>query len=460
MKLDAQAAVDATGAVVHHASALPASFGVSTDTRSLAPGDAFLALRGSRFDGHDFATEAIGCGAHVVIVEDARPLPPDVAALVVEDTKAAYLALGALARRASRAHVIAITGSTGKTTTRALLAQILEAVAPGRVAATAANENNEIGVAKSLLAIDRDARYAVLEFGARHYGEIEPLARAAAPDVALLTNVGDAHLEIMGSQERLAQTKWGIFSTGASAVLNVADATSRAWARKLAAPPTWFALDAETDGVALGGNVVALCGRERLIVFDAGGARGYDCALAVAGDHNRRNAVAAVAAALALRVPASAIAPALRTLTLPAGRYERLALNDCEAIYDAYNASMSGTLATLQSFAAEPATRRIAVLASMAELGADAADMHAAVGASAARAHLDTLLVGGDFAEHLARGARAAGYDPARIVPFADNAAAVDWLRRNVRPGDLLLFKGSRRYRLEDVVAGLRSVHV
>ncbi len=459
MKLDAQAAVAATQAVVAAGAALPPSFGVSTDTRSLMPGDAFVALRGERFDGHDFAGEAVARGAGVLIVEEASGAPAGIAALVVADTKAAYVALGALARRALRARIIAVTGSTGKTTTRTFLAQILAGIAPGKVAASAANENNEIGVAKSLLAIEPDAAYAVLELGARHYGEIAPLVRAVAPHVALLTNIGDAHLEIMGSQERLAETKWGIFSTGAAAVLNAADATSRAWADKLPAPPTWFSLDDEADGCALSGPLVTLRGRERLVVRGAADAREYACEVTVAGDHNRRNAVAAVATALALGVPASAAAATLGELTLPQGRYERIVLSDCEAIYDAYNASMSGTLATLQSFAAEPATRRIAVLASMAELGADAPAMHARVGAAAAHACLEALLVGGDFATDLARGARGAGYDAARIVPFADNAAAADWLRRNVRPGDLVLFKGSRRYRLEDVVADLRSVH-
>ncbi|MDQ2908408.1 MAG: UDP-N-acetylmuramoyl-tripeptide--D-alanyl-D-alanine ligase, partial [Candidatus Eremiobacteraeota bacterium] len=368
------------------------------------------------------------------------------------DTTAAYLALGALARRRSSARVVAVTGSTGKTTTCALVAQILECGAPGRVWATAANENNEIGVAKTLLAIPPDSAYVVIELAARHYGEIAPLTRAAAPDVALLTNVGDAHLEIMGSAARLAETKWGIFATGAQAVLNVADAISQAWAGRLSAPPTWFALDDEAAGLPC----IVLHGRDSVEVRAGDGGRSFPCSLRLPGEHNRRNAVAAFAAAYVLGVPAAGAAAALGTLVLPPGRYERVALDCCEAIYDAYNASMSGALATLQSFAAEPAKRRIAVLASMAELGPDAAGMHATVGSAAARSQLDALLVGGEFARDLARGARTAGYDPARIGPFADNAAAVEWLRAHLCPGDLVLFKGSRCYKLEEVVAALR----
>ncbi len=466
MKLDARQAIAATQAEVTGAAALPGAFGISTDTRTLRAGDAFLALRGEHFDGHDFIEKAVLCGAPAVIVSTANAVSSGVPALLVADTTAAYLALGALARRRSSARVVAITGSTGKTTTRTLLAQILDGDAPGRVACTEANENNEIGVAKTLLAIPDDSAYAVIELGARHYGEVAPLARAAAPDVALLTNVGDAHLEIMGSAARLAETKWGIFATGAQAVLNVTDAVSRAWAGRLAAPPTWFALDDEADAFASdaaaepfasAGTRIVLHGRDSVEVRDAQGVRRFPCTLRLPGDHNRRNAVAAFAAAYALGVPAAAAAEAFGTLALPPGRYERVALDCCEAIYDAYNASMSGTLATLHSFAAEPATRRVAVLASMAELGADAADMHATVGSAAAHARLDALLVGGEFAEDLARGARAVGYDAARIVPFADNAAAVAWLRSNLRAGDLVLFKGSRRYKLEEVVTGLQE---
>ncbi len=472
MNVAGDEAVAALHARVVNADALPREFAVCTDTRTLQKGDAFVALRGERFDGHAFTAQAVAAGAAALIVAASHADDKNSAALgdagvpllVVDDTTAAYLALGALARRRSVARVVALTGSTGKTTTRALLAQLLERIAPGRVAATAANENNEIGVAKSLLAIPDDAAYAVVELGARRYGEIEPLARAVAPDVAVLTNVGDAHLEIMGSRERLAETKWAIFATGAQAVLNLADAASCARAAHLPALPTWFGLDSEADaahGTAHPGRAcIVLHGRALLEVRDASGTRTYPCCVDVPGEHNRRNAVAAFAAAHALGVDAAQAATALASAVLPPGRYERVQLACGEAIYDAYNASAEGTLATLQSFGAEPAGRRIGVLSSMAELGPESPAMHANVGAAAARAGLDALLVGGQYAADLAHGARSAGYDAARIVPFADNAGAVDWLRRNLRAGDLVLFKGSRRYRLEEIVAALQpSAH-
>ena len=496
MKIDAAAAVAATGARVIAPDALPVTFDVSTDTRTLAPGDAYLALHGERFDGHDFVTQALERGASLVVVDDAAVVPAGMPALVVAATNAAYLRLGAVARRRSRARVAGITGSTGKTTTKAFLAQILERSAPGRVAATHANENNEIGVAKLLLAIPEDAAYVVAEFGARHPHEIAPLAHAAAPDVAVLTNVGDAHLEIMGNPEVLAQTKWGIFSGGAHAVLSVDDAVSRERSATLQSPIAWFRAIGSQDGhgaedaairMRTGDAYVTLFSGER--VRDAHGleerdpgehsrwerdrrdvqrgilmvARGreherYPVKLSVPGDHNLRNVAAAAAAAIALGVPAADVAASLGALELPSGRYERIDLGDIALIYDAYNASMSGTLATLASFASERAERRIAVLASMAELGDDATAMHERVGAAAAVSALAALLVGGEHATDLARGAIAAGFPAGRIVAFAANDDAVAWLRGNAQSGDLVLLKGSRRYKLEEVVAGLRGV--
>ena len=179
MKLPLADAVAAAGARALGADALPATLRFVTDTRTLEPGDAFVALRGERFDGHDYLREALRSGASVLVVDDERALPPGAGALVVDDTKTAYLAFGAAARRRSQVRVVGITGSTGKTTTKTFVAQILERCAAGRVVATPRNENNEIGVAKFLLDLPTDAEFAVVEFGARHEGDIAPLARAA-----------------------------------------------------------------------------------------------------------------------------------------------------------------------------------------------------------------------------------------------------------------------------------------
>jgi UDP-N-acetylmuramoyl-tripeptide--D-alanyl-D-alanine ligase len=177
------------------------------------------------------------------------------------------------------------------------------------------------------------------------------------------------------------------------------------------------------------------------------------------GEHNLANLAAALALAWALGADPAALAAAVPALRLPPGRYERRHVGALDVIYDAYNASAGGMLATLRSFGGESAPRKIAVLGSMAELGPDAARMHREVGAAAATAGLAALLAGGDFAADLARGAREGGLAPERIVTFADNGAALAWLRANAQPGDLVLLKASRRYKLEEILAGLEAAH-
>jgi UDP-N-acetylmuramoyl-tripeptide--D-alanyl-D-alanine ligase len=449
----------ATGARAIRAEALPARIRVTTDTRTLHAGDTYLALRGEHFDGHRFTHDARARGAAAVIVDDAAAVPDGSAALVVGDTKAAYLALAAAARSALRARVVGITGSTGKTTTKDLLAQVLAAAGGGRVVATPANENNEIGVAKLFLGIEAPVDIVVAEFGARAPGDIAVLVGIARPDLGVLTNVGDAHLAIMGSAERLAATKWELFGGGARAVLHAKDAASRERAPSLGAPPDWFDAIAAGDATptARNGMVVALRGADELVIATPSGASSYPVRSTLPGEHNRTNAAAACAAAVALGLRAEAIAAAVADLRLPQGRYERTRVGDVDVIFDAYNASMAGTLATLDAFAREPAPRRIAVLASMAELGDGSGAMHERVGAAAARAHLDALLVGGAYAGDLERGARVAGIPSNRVVRFERNAEAIDWLAAHARAGDVVLLKGSRMYHLEEVLAGLRE---
>jgi UDP-N-acetylmuramoyl-tripeptide--D-alanyl-D-alanine ligase len=466
VKIPLGRALEAANARLLGSTSLAEPMAFSTDTRTLGSGDAFVALRGERYDGHDYVRAALAAGARVLVVDDPNVVPEGVPALAVENTTHAYLAFASVARARSTARVVAVTGSAGKTTTKNFIAHILRCAQGGRVVATPANENNEIGVAKVLLSIPEDAAFVVLEFGARKFDEIVPLARAASPEVAVLTNVGDAHLEIFGSHERLAQTKWGIFATGARRVLGSSDERTRELAAVAGdgVATTWFSLDARGDNPPADAAAV-LYGRDRL-VYEPHRAtapsvlsHAYATDVRVPGDHNRQNAASAAAAAFDLGLDGSAIAAALESLELPPGRYERIDIGTFAVLYDAYNASMSGMLATLAAFAQEPAVRRIAVLGSMAELGADAPEMHARVGAAAALAKVDMLLVGGDYADALTSGARAAGYEADRIVSFASNAVAAAWLENNARAGDLVLLKASRRYRLEEIVERLRSVH-
>ncbi|HEY9179480.1 MAG TPA: UDP-N-acetylmuramoyl-tripeptide--D-alanyl-D-alanine ligase [Candidatus Baltobacteraceae bacterium] len=451
MTITPQQAVAATRARTHNADGLPPELRIVTDTRMLAPGDTFLALRGERFDGHAFLEQAHEKGARGFIVDDAAAVPQGAAALVVGDTKRAYMDLAAAARSLYEGLVLAITGSSGKTTTKYLLAQLLAAhYGEDRVLASPANENNEIGVSKLLLSSTQQHAVLVIEMGARHEGDIAELVQIAQPHIGVLTNIGEAHLEIFGSRERLARTKWGLFSQGAQAVLNAEDSELSLRAAALPAPPVWFGTgEPRTPGVWI-------VDEHTLAVFSGGTMERFPIDVLLPGRHNRQNLAAAVAAALLLGVPAEELVPVIPLLSLPAGRYQTIAVaGKPRLIYDAYNANTSGMIAALDAFAAERAARRIAVLASMAELGPDAQAMHERVGAHAAQSGVDVLLVGGEFAQSLAQGALAGGFTRERIVEFADNAAAARWLRENAHPQDAVLLKGSRKYQMEEIIQEL-----
>lgn len=450
MMLTLERAAAASGAQIRNAQSFPKRLRIVTDTRALERGDTFLALRGERFDGHAFLPQALEKGAAAFVVDEAQTLPPLAGALIVRDTKRAYMDLASAARELFTGRVIAITGSAGKTTTKHLLAQLLAAqYGEDRVLASPANENNEIGVSKLLLAALPVHEVLAIEMGARHEGEIAELVQIARPHIGVLTNIGDAHLEIFGSRERLARTKWGLFSQGAQAVLNADDSESALRAPALSTAPLWFGIGTpRIPGVWV-------VDAQTLLVSN-GQEHRYAIDVQLPGKHNRTNLAAAVAAALAAGVPAQTIAAAIPTLTLPAGRYQTFAVEGKpRLIYDAYNANTSGMLAALDAFAAERAARRIAVLASMAELGSDAPAMHERVGAHAARSGVDMLLVGGDFAECIAQGALASGLPRERIVPFTDNERAAAWLREHAHADDAVLLKGSRKYKMEEIIQEL-----
>ena len=322
--------------------------------------------------------------------------------------------------------MLAITGSAGKTTTKAFVAQLLATRYGTRVLAAPANENNEVGVSKLLLRADDDAHdIVIVEMGARHYGDIETLVRAARPDLAILTNIGDAHLEIMGSRERLEETKWALFATGARAILNAGDVTAIRRAPSLAAPAHWFFSGEPGGDFPMHGRVTALAGARQWLEIDGERDTTYEIDMRVPGAHNRANMAAAIAAAVEYGVEPAQIVRALPEIELPRGRYERIALpSGVMLIYDAYNANAAGMMAALDAFAAESAPRHIALLASMAELGEGAADLHRRVGGHAAATKVDVMLVGGEFAGELALGARTAGLPSERIVPFMTNEQA------------------------------------
>lgn len=419
--------------------------GVSTDTRTLAQGALFVALRGERYDAHDFAAVARERGAAALLVE--RRLDVDLPQVVVADT---LLALGEIARalRAQRrARVVGITGSNGKTTVKTLLASIL--ATHGRTHVNAGNFNNEIGLPLTLLAMPADSEYAVLEMGAGKPGDIAYLARIAQPDVALVNNVAAAHLERMGSLQGVAETKGAIYRAlpaDGVAVVNADDAFAEYFA-VLAAPRRVirYGLLRRAEVSAALEPGAPFDGRFRLVT--PGG--NTDLALPLAGRHNVLNALAASAAALALGVPLATIKAGLESAPNVAGRLlRRTHASGAIVIDDSYNANPGSFAAAIATLAAEPG-QRVLVMGDMAELGGDAAKLHAEVGALARRSGIQRLLGVGRLSREAvdAFGPGAVHYD--------DQIALIEALRGELCAGVTALVKGSRSSAMDLVVHAL-----
>lgn len=419
---------------------------VSTDTRTLAPGALFVALRGERHDGHAFAAEARAAGASAVLVDHALEL--DLPQLVVADTAVALGALARGVRETRSARVIGITGSNGKTTVKALSASIL--ARHGRTHVNRGSFNNEIGLPLTLLAAPADSEYLVLEMGAGKPGDIDYLARIARPEIVLVNNIAPAHLERMGSLDAIAETKGVLYAQlpeHGIAVINADDAYA---AR--------FAALAGTHRVVRFGLVEAAEVTARfepgapaqsfVLVTPQGEAR---VRLALAGRHNIGNALAAAAIAHALEVPLATIQAGLEAAEPVPGRQVRIVLaNGAVVIDDSYNANPGSFAAAVATLAAEPG-RRVLVMGDMLELGADARRLHAGIGTQAKQAGIERLHAVG------ALGAAAVEAFGPGAVHHADQGALIDALGEELAAGVTALVKGSRGSAMDRVVAALAS---
>jgi len=418
--------------------------GVGTDTRTLAPGMLFVALRGEQHDGHDHVAAAAERGAAAVVVE--RELDTPLPQLVVLD---AQLALGELARW-QRAHlaatVVALTGSNGKTTVKSLAAAILARV--GSTHVTEGNLNNEIGLPLTVLRAPADARFLVLEMGAGKPGDIAYLVRIGQPHVALVNNVAPAHLERLGSLDGVAEAKGAIYDglpPGGTAVVNADDAYAERFVRRIGARRVLrFGLERPADVAARAVQLGA--GVQFTLVTPAGEA---EVALPLAGRHNVRNALAAAALAFAAGAPLADIAAGLRAARGVGGRLTRREVAGAGVVIDdSYNANPGSVHAAIDTLALERGERWL-VLGNMAELGTEAARLHAEVGAHARAAGIERLYTVGALAREAARafGAEAQAFDA--------QEPAIAALRRDFRAGVVALVKGSRSSAMERVVVAL-----
>jgi UDP-N-acetylmuramoyl-tripeptide--D-alanyl-D-alanine ligase len=421
----------------------------STDSRQLQAGDLFIALRGARFDGHDFLNQAVAGGARAVMVDHECDV--NVAQIVVPDTRLGLGALAKLWRRRFTLPVIAITGSNGKTTVKEMLASILKRL--GETLVTQGNLNNDIGVPLTLLRLRDDHRYAVIEMGANHPGEIRYLAGLAEPDVGLVTNAGPAHLEGFGDIEGVARAKGELFgqlSEAQIAVINADDQYAPLW-RETASSCRRLEFGLEHGDVAVKGAWQPAL--NRLLIDTAQGS--CEIALPVPGIHNARNALAAAAAAAAVGAGPAEIKAGLEAMQPVKGRlYPRAGVRGMKILDDTYNANPDSLRAALEVVAAMPGEAWL-ILGDMGELGAAGPELHARMGELAARHGIRRLFALGPLsalaAEHFGADARryAANQFQALIDDVREAAAHSPGITIN------LLVKGSRAMRMERIVTGL-----
>ncbi len=426
-----------------------ASFGaVCTDTRRLEPGALFVALRGERFDGHEFVAAAAehGAAGALVAAPSEAPLPQ----IVVDDTRAALGRLGQAWRRGFAVPAVAVTGSSGKTTVKELVAAVLGV--RHRVCATAGNLNNDIGVPLTLLRLAPGDEALVVELGANHAGEIAYLASLAEPTVGVLTNAGPAHLEGFGSIEGVAAAKGELLDAlprAGTAVLNADDRFLGEWrARSRAGHVVTFGLRENADFHPDGKPVFEAAGARFGLRLPAG--ERIEIALPLLGLHSVANALAAAAAAHAAGASAEDIAVGLARGQPVRGRLNRVAGRRGAAVVDdAYNANPASVHAALDWLAGLPG-RRVLVLGDMAELGPRAGELHAETGAYAV-GRCDELVTVGALAE---RAAAAFGPGARACANVAAAAAALEPL---LGPGVTVLIKASRVMGLDRLVAALAA---
>jgi UDP-N-acetylmuramoyl-tripeptide--D-alanyl-D-alanine ligase len=446
--LDASFVADALGERLRRREGPDAMFTRAViDSREAAPGDLFVALRGERVDGHDFASAAVSAGASGCLLERPVDGTERAARFLVDDTLAGLQALGARWRDALEGiEVIGVTGNVGKTTTKGMVAAVLRA--RYRTEATVNNYNNEIGVPLCLLELDTSTQRAVIEMGMYTTGEIALLCEWARPRIGVVLNVGPVHLERAGSMAAIVAAKRELVEAlpaDGHAVLNIDDRDVAGMASATSARVWRFGLGAEAD---VRGTEIASAGVEGFFITLAYGDDSRRVRVPLPGAHLASNVLAAAAVGLADNIPFAEVCDALEALDVPLRTRLVDAGDGVRLIDDTYNANPASMRAALALLAELPG-RRVALLGDMRELGDQSDAAHAAAGREAAEV-VDVLLTVGALGAQIASAASAAGL--AEVATYGDASAALRGLEAAVRGGDAVLIKGSRALGLEQLV--------
>ncbi|MDD5269756.1 MAG: UDP-N-acetylmuramoyl-tripeptide--D-alanyl-D-alanine ligase [Candidatus Omnitrophica bacterium] len=419
---------------------------VSTDTRSISPGSLFIAIKGPNYDGHDFIAEARGKGASGAVVSRETPADGGFASIKVRDTLDAFGRIAGLHRRRFDIPVIALTGSNGKTTTKEMLSLILSL--KYKVLKTEGTENNYIGVPQTLLRMDGSHEIAVIELGTNHPGEIAHLADIVQPNCGIIINAGPSHLEYFGTVDNVRAEKIDLvkrIGEEGSVIVNGNDPKLAGAARRMCEEVVSFGFGADCDFYA--DNIQeSACGMS----FMMNGV--HIVRLRVLGRHNIYNALAATAAGSLYGVEAPDAAKALEGFTLPKLRMEFVSCSGIDFIFDCYNSnplSMGSAIETLCNMG--PGKRKVLVAGDMLELGDSAPELHRQAGRQAAMAGVDVLAGVGSLSGYILEGAREEGIGGETLLRFGDSVEAAKALKKILKEGDLVLVKGSRGMKMEEI---------
>lgn len=426
--------------------------GVSTDSRTIAQGDLFIALRGSRYDAHHFFDEVIAKGAAgIVVARDSKvPRNAPVAVLAVDDTGAALMKLAAHYRSRRRCKIVGITGSNGKTTVKDMAYHILSGSLPA--VKSPLSFNNNIGLPLTLLSISKDTRVAVVEHGTNNPGEIRALAAVSKPDIGVVTNVSQTHLEGLGSAEGVAKEKSDLIRAlppDGAAILNREDAWFDYMRQAAPCRVVTFGFSPECDWFAEETEQMP-----DMVRFMLNGR--HEMTIPVLGKHNVSNALAAIAAASVLGVETDEIGRRLKTFSSPAMRLQKEDAGGVTIINDAYNAnpySVGAAVAFLDGCRCDG--KKVAVLGDMAELGRESRGIHRSIGKAISASDVDCVFTLGRDARHISQAA-AENRKKIQTAHFADFKEALETLERVLRPGDVVLFKASRHIKLERLIEALK----
>ena len=423
---------------------------VISDSRKPNVGGLFVALKGENFNGEDFAEDALGKGAAAVLVSKTFDKNLDGVVLKVDDTLTAYRQIAGAWRDRFDIPVVAVTGSNGKTTTKDLTAAALNGL--GNVQKTSGNFNNEIGVPMTLLGLSEKNRAAVVEIGMRGLGQIETLAKVVKPTIGIVTNVSEAHIELLGSIENIARAKGELveaIQSGGTIILN-ADNPHTAEMKNLAGAGVHvvtYGLENQSADLVAKNILIGSVATEFTLTYRG---KEYDFEIPMLGRHNVSNSLAAIAAGFSLGLSVEEIQRGISGLTTTKMRFEVIRRDGLTIVNDAYNASPASMRVAIKTTAEVYDGRLIAVLGDMMELGNISEKVHREIGAELVENKFDTLITLGELGKFIAAGARDAGLK--NVYTFDTHEDAAKKILELVRDGDTILFKASHVMHMEKII--------